>query len=602
MAERDEGNAQPETSASTPNSPSEVTNSAKAAKDRKCPFCSQAFTSSSLGRHLDLYIKSKNPKPPDGVHDVVEIRKLRGNITRRQPRTSTRGPGGSNGSNGGYESVDRDSEPPSTAARMPSRPDRAMLDDSPVQSGPQSPRIGHANRPSTTFNSANWQATGVINNLPPRELSRNATRPASATSEGQAQRVHDMRHDAGGNRFERPEYESESMWKLQEAAELGRAAEMALREVLGSLEAAQKTASPQHLYKEFDFFALNFPGLTLAILPAPSTLFSPTPFAAADSWTLGPPSKRQFETVGRFLNERVALCRKTDHVPDSLAFRYHAHLAGAWEHWQELSDQDRASVWNLEVLRCVSRGHDQQRQLRLRLENSEQRVRHLETEFDRLSRCQLPREYLMHPPNTTAIPTDVMKEVKPSQFKSEVATMGYDAEAILAKWRKTIRATTRRPNPVTHSGVSTFRQPQVKVNTLPEDIIKNGSVWSIGGPMPRDRDQPANCAPHGDATYYTPPEPGVVVGADDDGEHTVGAETDADGEAETTSANGSRSGGNDTALVRRRIGDSLRNDVNRPNSLNMNGKRTLDAGGASGRSSGTKLYKEHVVEGDKRDD
>jgi hypothetical protein len=31
----------------------------KAPKDRSCPFCGQRFTSSSLGRHLDLYIKPK---------------------------------------------------------------------------------------------------------------------------------------------------------------------------------------------------------------------------------------------------------------------------------------------------------------------------------------------------------------------------------------------------------------------------------------------------------------------------------------------------------------------------------------------------------------
>ena len=59
----------------------------KAPKDKSCPYCHQAFTSSSLGRHLDLYIKEKNPKAPDGVHDVEAIRKLRCNITRRQPRS-----------------------------------------------------------------------------------------------------------------------------------------------------------------------------------------------------------------------------------------------------------------------------------------------------------------------------------------------------------------------------------------------------------------------------------------------------------------------------------------------------------------------------------
>jgi hypothetical protein len=60
----------------------------KAPKDKNCPFCGQAFTSSSLGRHLDLYIRPKNPKAPDGIHLVDEIRKLRGGITRRQAKGS----------------------------------------------------------------------------------------------------------------------------------------------------------------------------------------------------------------------------------------------------------------------------------------------------------------------------------------------------------------------------------------------------------------------------------------------------------------------------------------------------------------------------------
>jgi hypothetical protein len=60
----------------------------KAPKDKNCPFCGQAFTSSSLGRHLDLYIRPKNPKAADGIHLVDEIRKLRGGITRRQAKGS----------------------------------------------------------------------------------------------------------------------------------------------------------------------------------------------------------------------------------------------------------------------------------------------------------------------------------------------------------------------------------------------------------------------------------------------------------------------------------------------------------------------------------
>ena len=66
------------------------TSTPKAVKDRNCPFCQQAFTSSSLGRHLDIYIKPKNPKPSDGIHIVEEIRKIRGSVTRRQARGTPR--------------------------------------------------------------------------------------------------------------------------------------------------------------------------------------------------------------------------------------------------------------------------------------------------------------------------------------------------------------------------------------------------------------------------------------------------------------------------------------------------------------------------------
>ncbi|KAJ4152029.1 hypothetical protein NW765_013561 [Fusarium oxysporum] len=48
---------------STPQTADSGTPKAGAPKDKNCPFCGQAFTSSSLGRHLDLYIKEKNPNP-----------------------------------------------------------------------------------------------------------------------------------------------------------------------------------------------------------------------------------------------------------------------------------------------------------------------------------------------------------------------------------------------------------------------------------------------------------------------------------------------------------------------------------------------------------
>ena len=157
---------------------------------------------------------------------------------------------------------------------------------------------------------------------------------------------------------------------------------------LGSLEAASKRVEPKLLFEEFDFYSLSFPGLCLAILPAPTTLFSPTPFPSADSWTLTPPGKRQWETMARLLQERSNMRRKAENIPDSVLFKHHTHLSGAYEHWEAMSESDRASAWQLEILRSFTRATERSRQLKSDLDNSQQHVKHLEAEYDRLSRCQ----------------------------------------------------------------------------------------------------------------------------------------------------------------------------------------------------------------------
>jgi len=72
------GNAGP----STPG-PQRANTGAKISTDKACPFCGRVYGSSgSLGGHLDKYIQPHNPKPPDGVHDVDEIRKIRSSVKR----------------------------------------------------------------------------------------------------------------------------------------------------------------------------------------------------------------------------------------------------------------------------------------------------------------------------------------------------------------------------------------------------------------------------------------------------------------------------------------------------------------------------------------
>lgn len=176
-----------------------------AVKDKKCPFCDQAFTSSSLGRHLDLFIKAKNPKPSDGLHDVAAIQRLRGPITRRQPRNSAR----------------RDRSTPSSARDSSSHYQRSPIVAQHTTNGNEND--GESFR--TFVNQANWQATGVINELPPT--------PRNPKPRG----------SLGSRRASPPKIPAKDSKRSKEdfleVVDRARALELALREVLENYKVAK---------------------------------------------------------------------------------------------------------------------------------------------------------------------------------------------------------------------------------------------------------------------------------------------------------------------------------------------------------------------------
>jgi hypothetical protein len=167
-----------------------------ALKDKECQYCHQAFTSSSLGRHLDQYLFKKKP---DGIHDVDEIRRIRSSITRRQARTSNKHESPDIGvrKGGGHDSPDGGAHDP--AAR---------------------PRDG----PRFLFNTPSWHATGVINDLP--ESTSQDVVNSSRTPMPQPQAVATSSLD----------YTARS--SKTKDADTVRALELALQEVLDNIRAA----------------------------------------------------------------------------------------------------------------------------------------------------------------------------------------------------------------------------------------------------------------------------------------------------------------------------------------------------------------------------
>lgn len=186
----------------------------KAPKDKNCPYCGQAFTSSSLGRHLDLYIKEKNPKAPDGIHNVDEIRKIRGGITRRHHKGSRRASSDPAASHAGSRRSPDVSDAESAAANSPGMPTEKQS-------------AADLTKGLASF-TAPWETTGVINNIPEADAGGGSS--ADAVRRANTQR-------AQNRQMMKSSFDVKQ--KVQDALDRARAAELALREILSSWRAAK---------------------------------------------------------------------------------------------------------------------------------------------------------------------------------------------------------------------------------------------------------------------------------------------------------------------------------------------------------------------------
>jgi len=202
-----------------------------APKDKQCPFCSQHFTSSSLGRHLDLYIKEKNPKPADGMHDAEAIRKMRGGITRRQPRNST--------------SKREDSTPAATPGVSERRsPFESEALRSPSLRKDMDPNYFDGKH-KIVLNKPTWEATGVMNNIPP---ARNPLRGFDGDEKEPGRKFENRNRSVSKQLLAKSTFDQKQ--KMVDALDSAKAAELALRELLGSIRAAKyvTTFFPSDIY------------------------------------------------------------------------------------------------------------------------------------------------------------------------------------------------------------------------------------------------------------------------------------------------------------------------------------------------------------------
>ncbi|KAL8909506.1 MAG: hypothetical protein Q9207_000186 [Kuettlingeria erythrocarpa] len=397
-------------------SPGSTADSGKkpAIKNTNCKYCGVPFTTSSLGRHLDLYVREKNPKPPDGVHDVDEIRQLRGNVTRRHAKSSTR----------------REGSTPSQSKHTPNRDHRSP--SGAIQHNGSGHVNGAQGRPQ--WNRATWQATGVINGLPP--MTRQS--PSRSISRADGPR---------SNRFDIAVKEA-----ALEEKDRALAVELALKEVLGSFRAASNRARPPAPFT-FDFFRLNFPGLCLRCMPPPRSLSSHHSNLGQEGWPLEPPGAAELEYMKRFvfakLQEWKAKISQEDshdgagggpdpQLMENLAkeeLAYQKHLTHTYQTWQDLSQDKKQDQWRLQCQKAYADEYGRHQDTRDRLDILEQEIHHLRDQLDLQTRGHSASSSFL---DASSMPLSrlTMDSLTAQQARD---LQHWDYDRLLDKWKQRIR-------------------------------------------------------------------------------------------------------------------------------------------------------------------
>ncbi|PGH19248.1 hypothetical protein AJ80_04113 [Polytolypa hystricis UAMH7299] len=444
----------------------QATSKSSAAKDKRCQYCNQMFTSSSLGRHLDQYLFKKRP---DGVHDVEEIKRLRSGITRRTARNSA---------------SKRQSPDPSSSEKH-TTPDPHSIP--PLQ----------LNKPigkgySLILNQASWQATGVINDLlsshPPQQ-------PRIPYNADRARR----NSDATG-------------------PETAKALELALRELLDNVKAATVRIQPKLSPFDFNLQSQTFPALCLQTLPPPPSLFSTHPFPSPTSFPLDPPGGAQREVVQQALRTQIQqwkedqlaaasstsqstqhngnignstmyspeMIERTAQQHEEMALR---HLDLSLNHWLSLAPNRRQENWQLEITRAFAREAEKRERVEDRLARTQQEVIQLRSQIEKLENCQWPREFALFPPEMLPLSTDVCRELITTESKvNSLDSPRWDYDNVVAKWKRVVMHDKSIGSSGAGQPGGVFGQPQAKFQSsqnLAPDCAVSPHSRHIPPPRPK---------------------------------------------------------------------------------------------------------------------
>lgn len=270
---------------------------------------------------------------------------------------------------------------------------------------------------------------------------------------------------------------------------------------------------------DFDPYALNFPSLCLHILPAPSTLFSPTPFPTADSWSIQPPGQKQFDALNKQVRERLLAQQRQKQINSVYPAGTHSnassttssplptpplfdndpqklfcHIADSYNHWMHQTDKVRQEYWQIEILRCYARADDRRREAEVQLENARREIEYLKANRWTSGACDIS-------PITIRLGADTAKELS----RHGMDFRNWDYDRLIEKWRGVIR-----DNKATTSGMAA--QKSLPGNQAPRSL----SMASLPTNPFVSVSQTRQCSPiKAEATPFTAP-PTIISSAHSD--------------------------------------------------------------------------------------
>lgn len=308
-------------------------------------------------------------------------------------------------------------------------------------------------------------------------------------------------------------------------SETNRALELSLREVLDSLRAATKHATPKPSPFKFDIQSQTFPSLCLKVLSPPATLFQVSPFSTPTSIPISPPGPDQLAPLRQKLTSTIDYWKwqalrlaqpTTSNIAEEADFLTQSatqwtestmsHLETSYQNWMAQPIEIRNLLWQVELLRAYSTEQQKATELEEKIESLKQEATQLQQQVEYLSRCQWPREMALWPPERKPFGAAMREEIRlinlnklPGgesvedmvQLPDNIHTRGdkWDFDKLVTKWKSYIKEDRNRRIPPPQPSGTPTEGPPVKIPELHKSYAEfSPNGVSTNGPSPNGVD------------------------------------------------------------------------------------------------------------------